>query len=261
MGVSAIPQILFAKVMHARLFPKKNQFRYGIYYLAVPLSNLKSLPFAINKFGMLGFYERDHGAKDGSDLNLWAHEILKKYNIDKADGYITLVCMPRILGYVFNPVSFWICRDSQGQTRAVICEVRNTFGESHTYLCAHADQSPILETDVMQGDKVFHVSPFLNREGHYTFRFNTRDGQFGAWIDFYDADNQKQLITSLIGELKPLTKQSSRAAFWKYPLVTLKTIFLIHWQALKLITKGISYIPKPTQIMEKITSTNDLKEK
>lgn len=258
MGITHDPAILFGNVMHARLFPKQNKFRYGIYYLNLPLSKLNAMPISYNKFGNLSFYDRDHGTCDGSALEPWARKILSDYGIDKANGEITLVCLPRVLGYVFNPVSFWLCHDSDNKLCAVICEVHNTFGERHSYLCAHPDQRPISEKDILKGDKLFHVSPFLEREGHYTFRFDTRDNSFGAWIDFYDENGDKKIITSLIGQTQIMNKTCLRKAFWFYPLVTLKAIILIHWQALKIISKGIKYIPKPLQNNEKITATDKI---
>jgi hypothetical protein len=254
MGINT-PSIMTGKVMHKRLFPKVNAFTYDIYYLCTPLSQLNSLPIARNKFSAISFHDKDHGKRDGSSLENWARDILKTYNIDKADGDITLICMPRILGYVFNPVSFWLCTDKEQNLRAVICEVNNTFGESHSYLCVHDDQSPLSSDDILHAQKLFHVSPFLEREGDYTFRFNIKEDKIGVWIDFYDAGGNKKLITSLMGILQPMTRKNIRKIFWQYPLITVKAISLIHWQALKLIAKGIKHIKKPTQRSENISIT------
>ena len=256
MGVE--PQLLFGRVMHGRLFPKRNSFTYGIYYLAFPLSKIKGLPIAYNRFAPLSFFDRDHGQCDGSDLEEWARSILSDYDIKEADGEIKLICMPRIFGYTFNPVSFWLCHDKKNNLRAVLCEVHNTFGERHTYLCAHEDHRSISHDDTLKGSKLFHVSPLLNREGYYTFRFDTRDQNFAVWIDFYDGDGKKQLATSLMGKFKAMNRTSLRKAFWAYPLVTFKAITLIHWQAFKLLTKGIKYISRPPQKHEKTSATDNL---
>ena len=256
MGVE--PQLFFGKVMHARLFPKKNAFTYGIYYLVFPLSGLKKLPIAYNRFAPLSFYDRDHGHCDGSALEDWARNILADYRFRDINGEITLICMPRVLGYVFNPVSFWLCHDKAGDLRAVLCEVHNTFGERHTYLCAHEDHKPIASEDILRGKKVFHVSPLLKREGYYTFRFDVSDNRFRVWIDFFDGAGEKQLVTSLTGNLEPMNHENIRKAFLGYPLVTLKAIFLIHWQALKLLVKGIKYISKPGQKQEQVSVTDNL---
>lgn len=252
------PQLFFGKVMHGRLFPKRNSFTYGIYYLAMPLSKLNDLPVAYNRFGALSFYDRDHGDCDGGDLESWARGILADYNLGVADGEIKLVCMPRVFGYVFNPVSFWLCHDQQGAVRAVLCEVHNTFGERHTYICAHDDHRAIGHEDILTGEKVFHVSPMLEREGHYAFRFDLREQKFALWIDFYDGTGAKQLMTSLIGRFEDMDAARLRRAFWGYPLVTFKAIVLIHWQALKLLSKGIKYISRPLQKPERVSSTGNL---
>lgn len=256
MGIDQ-PQIFFGKVMHGRLFPKKNIFSYGIYYIALPLSRLGVMSIAYNRFAALGFYDKDHGNCDGSNLESWARKILKDYGQNKPDGEIRLICMPRVLGYVFNPVSFWLCYDKNQSLRAVLCEVHNTFGERHTYLCAHKDQEPIEKTDVLKGQKLFHVSPFLEREGQYTFRFDTGNEHFKTWIDFYDAKGRQKLVTSLIGTLEPLNKATLQKAFWGYPLITLKSVALIHWQALKLLFKGIKYIHKPRQKEQTVSTALD----
>lgn len=258
------PQIFTAKVMHKRLFPKVNNFTYGVYYLALPLSKLSNeittANLAVNKFGLLSFYDKDFGAKDGSNLDNWIRQTLKKEGLDEVTDEVMLISMPRIFGYVFNPVSFWICLDKKQNIRAVLCEVNNTFGETHNYLCAHEKGRIIKSDDWIEAKKLFHVSPFLKREGYYKFRFSLKEKKLGIWIDFYNTEGKKQLITSLIGNLTPLTKSNLRKSFWRHPLVTLKTIFLIHWQALKLITKGIKYISKPKQIKEKLSKNENIKK-
>ena len=251
-------RLFFGRVMHGRLFPKRNRFSYKIYYLAFPLSQIGNLPIAHNRFALLSFYDRDHGRCDGSSLEDWAREILAGYNIKEADGEIKLVCMPRVLGYVFNPVSFWLCYDKQKSLRAVLCEVHNTFGERHTYLCAHEDHRPLTSRDILRGKKLFHVSPLLKREGYYEFRFDARSEKFGIWIDFFHGGCKRQLVTSLTGSLQPMNAETLRKAFWLYPLVTFKAIALIHWQALRLLVKGVKYCPKPQQKREHISATDNL---
>ena len=130
-----------------------------------------------------------------------------------------------------------------------------TRSEQHAYLCAKADHAPIEADDWLEAEKLFHVSPFLERSGHYRFRFLLQNNKLGIWIDYFDKEKNKQLLTSLTGSLAPLNSASLRKAFWSHPLVTLKTVLLIHWQALKLLKKRIRYIPKPKQYEEKISST------
>jgi len=255
------PQLVFGHVMHKRLFPKVNGFTYGMYYIALPLSKLAEIAdgrrFGLDRFGVMSFYRRDHGDRSGGDLMAWARGILSSFAVKAADGEIVLVSLPRVLGYVFNPVSFWLCHDSEGGLRAVICEVNNTFGETHSYLCARSDGQVIGTDDWLEGRKLFHVSPFLKREGHYRFRFAVTDKGFGVWIDFHDKAGDRQLLTALTGTLSPWSRESLRRAFWRYPLVTLKAIGLIHWNAVKLLAKGIRYVPKPLQIDAKHSTMDD----
>jgi DUF1365 family protein len=246
--------------MHARLIPARNSFKYGIYYIALPLSKLADCDIAQDRYGLISFYCKDHGLCDGSPLWPWAQKILNIYGMTEADGEIVLVTMPRVLGYVFNPVSFWLCLDRSQNIRAVICEVHNTFGERHSYLCAHTDHRPIIEGYSISAQKLFHVSPFLEREGHYEFRFDISEKKFGAWIDYFDGAGNKTLVTALAGHFSPLNARTLRSAFWGYPLVTLKAIAMIHWQALRIIIKGIKYVPKPSQNATSVSAADNITE-
>jgi uncharacterized protein len=248
------PQIFIAEVMHKRLLPKENSFTYRLYYLLLPLP----APIISNKF--VRFNAKDLGYRDGSDPENFARTILFAYKIEYKISHIMLITMPSVLGYVFNPVSFYLCLDQEKQLRAVIAEVHNTFGEQHTYLCAHSDHIAITSDDWLEAEKLFHVSPFLERNGSYRFRFSIQKNKLGIWIDYFDKENNKQLVTSLIGSLQPLNRSSLNKVFWSHPLVTLKTIMLIHWQALKLMVKNIRYIPKPKQYNKKVSITSKLRE-
>ena len=144
------PQILFGKVMHKRFFPVVNSFTYKIYYFVANLASLDRMPLPAGRFGKLSFYSKDHGARDDSQLKDWIKSILDQHDIDSED--IVLVAMPRVLGYVFNPVSFWLCYDKNRSLRAVLCEVNNTFGETHSYLCFHEDHREISGEDWLYGE-------------------------------------------------------------------------------------------------------------
>ncbi|HWV14504.1 MAG TPA: DUF1365 domain-containing protein [Cellvibrio sp.] len=249
------PQLFTARVVHKRLFPKKNAFHYGVYYLALPLP-AQPIPGFFTRF-----HVKDVGKRDGSDPTPWVKEILAGHDLDSKIKNIILLTMPRVLGYVFNPVSFYLCLDDAQSLRAVLCEVHNTFGEQHSYLCAHPDHAPITAGQWLETEKKFHVSPFMARRGDYKFRFDFATDRLGIWIDYYDENQQKQLITSLTGNFSPLTPLTLSKAFWQHPLVTLKAITLIHWQALKLLMKGIGFIAKPDQLAQKISTTRNLHSK
>lgn len=240
-------QIYTARVMHKRLFPKENTFAYGVYYMALPLPAEK----ISSVWGT--FDPRDVGYRDGRDPLEWVRGLLTDQGLCEIIETITLITMPKIFGYVFNPVSFYLCFNTQRALRAVVCEVHNTFGEQHSYVCFNADHRPLDADTWFCGQKVFHVSPFLERNGTYRFRFDWQEHRLGIGIDYYDENGKKQLITTLWGTFSPLTKKNWRLAFWRHPLVTLKAIVSIHRQALRLALYGLRYKPKPPALPETVS--------
>lgn len=253
------PAIYTAKIAHKRLFPAVNAFHYNSYYLALPLTQLAQVKqhLNINTRGYLSFHESDHSNLNGSCW-AWIRQILANHDIDHLVEEVVLVTMPRVLGYVFNPVSFWLCFNKKQALQAVLSEVCNTFGEKHHYLCMHADQRPIDRHESLTAEKLFHVSPFLKREGSYQFKFITTTETLSVYINFYNADHKLQLATSMHGKMQPLSKTALRKTSIKFLLVTQKTIFLIHWQAFKLMLKKIRYIPKPKQQKNNITRSQQI---
>lgn len=244
------PQILFGNAMHVRISPKHNNFSFKMYSLAFPLSKLTDLKIGHNKFAPISFYDYDHAYRDGTCPEAWVKDVLFSFGITKANGEIFVVCMPRVMGYSFNPFSFWLCHDKKGQLRAVLCEVHNLYDEHHTYVCVHDDQRMIQDDDVLKGRKIFYVTSHLPVEGHYDFQFKRKNGKFTVHIDHYSAIGKKKLVTTLKGELQPMTKDNLRKAFWGYPLITLKAILYMHWQALRLMLKGVEQAPKPEKNLE-----------
>lgn len=256
----ADPHFIFGNVMHKRVQPKVNQFKYSIYYISLPLSKInhkiENKFFKYNKFGFLSFYNKDHGYRNDTSIFEWVEDIFKQCDTAKPDGEIVLVTMPRVLGYVFNPVSFFYCYDKDQNLCAVICEVNNTFGETHSYLCLAPDtKTHISDDDILEGQKMFHVSPFIERTGKYKFRFSQKKEDLGVWINLFDDYNAPFLMTAVSGKMAEFNDTNTRKAFFRYPLITFKAIYLIHWQAIKLIMKGIKYIPRPLQLKNKITKT------
>lgn len=253
--------IINAKVMHHRLKPKVNKFLYSLYYLCLPLNILNDckggLIFGCNRPSIFSFYAKDHGV-DGVNLRDWVAGLIDNANIKGADfESIQLITMPRILGYVFNPISFWIIPNDRGEILAVICEVNNTFGERHIYICAPDDGQTIKPSDVLEAKKIFHVSPFLHREGSYRFKFSYKDRFFAAFVDYIGDDNSPILLTSVTGKVKKATIGRLLSSFFAYPFMTLKVIFLIHWQAIIILLKGIKYVPKPQQLEKKFSTTKN----
>ena len=242
------------RVFHKRLRPVEHQFSYRVFFLRLPLSRLHDLGnrwLSKDRFNLLSFATRDYGPRDGSSLDTWMRDLLLREGIDRADGEIVLQTFPRLLGYVFNPISVWYCFDKRGQLRAALAEVSNTFGEHHNYLVAHADQRPIKAGDWLTSRKVFHVSPFCEVKGHYRFRFEQVAGRAFAQIDYYDdvdgasGDAGKLLVTTLQGAAEPLTARAAWRAFLGHPLMTFGVVARIHWQALTLWRKRVPYFTKP----------------
>ncbi|MFZ4540201.1 MAG: DUF1365 domain-containing protein [Rickettsiales bacterium] len=238
---------LEATVAHARQRPAKNAFRYRVYYLCLALSQWSALHrlrfFGLEHFNLFSLRAHDYGR--GEIPEAWMRSLLSRYHITSADGEIVLMTMPRILGYAFNPVSFWFCLDKLGTLRAMLADVTNTFGERHAYLLFHDDQRPITADDLFNSQKAMHVSPFIEVSGHYEFRIAYAADAIGVWIDHHDADGLL-LTTSVTGKRHTLTARSLLACFFRYPLVTFKVIALIHYQALRLFLKGVRYHCKPT---------------
>ncbi|HAF45199.1 MAG: hypothetical protein A2100_02275 [Sideroxydans sp. GWF2_59_14] len=245
------PQLCFGNVHHSRLRPASNTFNYGVYFLRLPLRSLEgqTVPtklFSRNRFNLLSLHDSDHG--DGRQPLLpWIEDILRKEGIDDADGEIWLQTFPRVLGYVFNPVSFWFCHRRDGELRAVLCEVSNTFGERHCYLL---DQHRAIDNgEILGARKVFHVSPFCRVEGGYRFQFIRTPRPNGedtlARIDYHD-DDGPLLLTNITGTSRELNDRSIVRALLRYPLMTLMVITRIHWQALKLWLKNVPFYRKPS---------------
>lgn len=238
-------------VWHKRLRPKVNKFKYKVFYLCFSLKNIPKLAQVtkLDKFGISAFYNKDHGKRDRSSLEKWINEVIKPFGVVADD--IILLTYPRVLGYVFNPVSFWYCLKN-GELVAVLAEVNNTFGESHNYLVLHKNLRPILPDEKFTSPKNFHVSPFMHVNGYYTFRFGINENN--CFADIYHHDDAGGLIeTSIHSKLEDLTKNSLRKALQKNPLMTFMVIALIHWQALKLFFLRIKYNNKPTQKSIKLT--------
>ena len=163
----------FGSVVHHRLRPSVHQFQYPNYFILLPMRSLqttpeKDCPLAINQAGLLSFHHQDHGLGGANALS-WIESVLQENKINDADGEIWLQTYPRVLGFVFKPVSFWYCFNKDKILRAVVAEVNNTFGERHCYLL-----DPVSWAQTVSAKKVFHVSPFCDVAGHYEFNFNLK---------------------------------------------------------------------------------------
>jgi hypothetical protein len=241
------PAIVAGEIMHRRTRPARNAFTYPAFCLRLPLSQLAALPsrgVAWNRPGLVSFHDRDHGPRDGSPLAPWIHQLLAREGIH-ADGEIVLYAFPRMLGYVFNPVSFWVCHASNGAVAAVLVEVNNTFGQTHHYLLAHARCTPLSSGETLTARKVFHVSPFCDVKGHYAFRFHFGPDRWLARIDYFDGDDGVLLETHVSGRVQALTSGAARGLLWRYRWFTLAVVARIHWHAARLWFKRVPFFSKP----------------
>ncbi len=239
--------IAFGQIRHRRLRPSLHAFQYGAFFLRIPIHALGEHAtnsswlgiklFGINSGGLLSFFEKDHG--DGGDCRLWINHLLDSAGL-AAPKKIWLHAFPRMLGYAFKPVSFWFCHDDKDVLTAIIAEVNNTFNEKHIYLLSGSPKFG----QTLQAEKVFHVSPFCDVQGSYSFRFLNTPTHCVARVDHLD--NAGPLIqTSMSGQLSPLSESMILKALSKYPLFTFAVIARIHWHALQLWRKKVPFFSKP----------------
>ncbi|MGZ6022642.1 MAG: DUF1365 domain-containing protein [Rhizomicrobium sp.] len=224
-------------VMHRRIAPRHHAFRYRVFAMLLDLDELENLSrrlwfFAWNKTGVASFHDADHG--DGRDLRLWLDAKLSAEGI-VADGPKRVLCYPRLFCYVFNPLSVWFCHARDGRLAAIVYEVHNTCGERHTYvLRAHSDYAPIRQRCI----KDFYVSPFLSMDCAYNFKVHPPGSH--VMIAINEEEGGKPILTATFsGKRKPLSDSSLLAMLLRHPLMTVKIIAAIHFEAVRLMWKGV----------------------
>ena len=249
-----ISSIYNGKVIHKRFKPKEHFFKYSVFSLLIDLSELNQLDkeikfFSFNKFNLISFYEKDHGSRDGSSLIAWVKKNLEVNNIHFKDIKIKLLCYPRIFGYVFNPLSVFFIYNSNEKLISILYEVKNTFGEQHTYIFKVDDDLKLFQHNC---SKKFHVSPFIEMDCNYFFRILKPEDKMSVIIDQYQA-NEKILYASQDGKRVDFNSKELLKSYLKHPLMTFKIISAIHFEAFKLWTKGIKFIKKKLKIKNNIT--------
>lgn len=241
-------KIIYSEVGHARLSPKKNSFKYKVFFTKIPVTHDDTVVtpklFSLNKWNILSVMYSDHGAKN--DNTGWYEYItleLEKAKIKtKTTDKIYLCCFPRVFGYAFNPISYWLIETADGKLRAVMCEVRNTFKQNHNYLLSKPDKSFISFDDLLYADKKLFVSPFNKVEGRYEFKFKNTAHEFKSIINYYDGNGKHILKTFMGGNIETLTTTKILKSLVIYPAMTLLVVVRIHWQAIRLYFKKV----KPT---------------
>lgn len=240
---------------HGRKGRVENGFRYSIDYVLLDAEKAGPMPalFSRNRANFASVRDLDHGGPPKSGRGApWAREVLAAHGLS-ADR-LMLLTQPRLLGHVFNPVSFWLAYRREDLI-AVIAEVSNTFGDRHSYLCAKPGGDAITPEDRIDAQKVFHVSPFQPIEGGYVFRFDIRPERIGIWIDY--GHERGGLIATLCGPRQPLTNAALLRSALRRPFGARRVLALIHWQALKLWWKGARYRTRPEPPKAEVTRWQD----
>ena len=241
------------KVIHKRFKPKYHFFKYNVFSLFLDLDEINLIQkkikiFSNNSFNILSFYDKDHGPRDGSDLKNWVIENLKSNNIKFENIKVKLLCYPRIFGYVFNPLSIFFVYDNHSKIIAVLYEVKNTFGEQHTYIFKVEDENIITNSC----DKKFFVSPFIEMKSKYRFRIIKPEKKLSVSIDQSDMEG-KLLYASQDGVAKEINNKNMLLSYISHPLMTFKVIAAIHFEALKLWLKGVKLVKKKINLKNNIT--------
>lgn len=239
------------EVTHRRLRPREHRLRYRVFWLLLDLAELDAADatlrlFSRNRFNLLSFHDRDYG--DGSEAGLRDQIVraLERHGVRIESGAIRLLTMPRVLGYVFNPISVYYCHFPDGGLAAVVYEVTSTFRERRAYVL------PVRPSDSRRGlirhsaDKALHVSPFMGMDMRYEFRGHAPDDLVDLAIDGLDSEGLL-IATALRGDRRALTDGAILRAVAAIPFLTAKVIAAIHWEALKLWLKATPVFPAPRQ--------------
>ncbi|MDF1687424.1 MAG: DUF1365 domain-containing protein [Parvibaculaceae bacterium] len=234
-------------VHHTRRRPKQHRLHYRVFSLFIDLDelhliNAENKVLRINRPGLFSFWERDHGKGDPVGLKDWVLSHLEQSGFETDDVSVCLLCYPRILGYVFNPLSVYYCYDRHGQLMASLHEVNNTFGEKHTYILGRST-SPHAASYQQTAQKNLAVSPFTKMEGVYQFKMNLPNENLHLHIGLHDGQGQV-MSASFTGKRHSISERALLLAFIQYPLMTLKVMLGIHVEALRLWLKGIPLITR-----------------
>jgi DUF1365 family protein len=244
-----------ARVMHRRLVPPLHRFVYRLFYLLIDVDRIDQTSrhlklFSHDRFNLIALHERDY-ADGAPSLRAFAEARLQRGGVELDGGRIRLLTLPRLLGFAFNPLSLWFCEHRDGSLRAILADVRNTFGERHCYLLASAG-APIAYDDPREKEKCFHVSPFLDLDGRY--RFTIAEPAERLRVAIHETREGTPILdATLAGERRALTDAEILRQVLAMPWMTLKVVAGIHWEALKLWLRGARFHGKPAPPHERTT--------
>jgi DUF1365 family protein len=234
-------------VMHRRIKPRAHKLNYRVFWMLLNLDELPEINralrlFSLERFNLFGLYNADHGDGSSQPLRAQVERHLAAAGLNLEGGAIRLLCMPRMLGFVFNPISVYYCYRRDGALVALLYEVHNTFGQRHSYLIPVGDRKDgPLEQRCL---KAFYVSPFMDMDISYVFRVQPPDERIALVIEGSDSEGAV-IVASLAGNRTTLSDAALLSAFISFPLLTLKVVAGIHWEALKLWIKGMRLRRRP----------------
>jgi DUF1365 family protein len=247
--VSEASGLYTGQVTHQRLRPRRHNLAYRVFWLLLDLSEIDRVDarlrvFSRNRFNLLSFHDRDHG--DGSDtpLRVQIEARLEDVGVELRGGPIRLLTMPRVLGYVFNPISVYYCHLPTGDLAALVYEVTSTFGVRHAYVIRVSPADAALGLIRQQCDKALYVSPFMGMDMSYAFRGMTPGERLVLAVNGSDADGLL-IATAIEAARRPLSDMALLRAAAAIPLMTFKVVAAIHWEAAKLWVKGVPLTRRP----------------
>lgn len=253
--------LFVGRVTHRRLRPRQHALAYQVFNLLLDLDEIDGLArrlrvFSHNRLNLLSFHDRDHG--DGSDRPLrdQVTAMAGRAGLDQPLGRIRLLCMPRVMGYAFNPLSVYFCDGPDGRLACLVYEVSNTFGQRHSYVIPVEDRGGDPPDVVRQScAKRFYVSPFLDMDLTYDFEIRPPGDRVGISVTARDAVGT-MIATAFAGERQEMTDSALARAVLAYPLVTLKVVAGIHWEALRIWLKGIEIRRRPPPPPDPVTAVS-----
>jgi|AntAceMinimDraft_11_1070367.scaffolds.fasta_scaffold32778_2 hypothetical protein len=261
-GETSVLRLARAHVMHKRFRPFAHPFVYRLFCLQARIDRPQALQqhnswlFGVNRSRPVSLMNADHGYRDGGDLMRWLEDTVNAVGVSRPAGAVWLQCFPRLLGYVFNPVSFWYLYDEQGQLRVIVAEVNNTFGQHHHYVLSNEDGGVIESGALLTCQKVFHVSPFCSVVGSYRFEYLVNRKVTRMTIDYFDDESQPDPLihTAIAAEPERFTTANLLSAIIRMPWMTYGVIARIHWHALKLWRRGAKFHRLPALPSHEVTS-------
>ncbi|MGA0545078.1 DUF1365 domain-containing protein [Brevundimonas sp. VNH65] len=249
--------LYIGEVTHRRLRPREHRLRYRVFWMLLDLDQIDDIDrklklFSRNRFNLLSFHDRDHGLGDGSALRDRIEDLVSRAGVEIAGGAVRLMTMPRVLGFVFNPISLYYCSGPDGVLKAMVYEVTSTFGVRHAYVI------PLSAEDARRGlirqgaAKALYVSPFMGMDMDYAFRGHAPGECMDMTVD--GLDDEGLLITAQMrGGRRDLSDAQVLRTALAFPFLTLKVVAAIHWEALKLWIKGVRLTRQPPPAAEPVS--------